>query len=318
MGRKRYLRAGEAPAAPPRAFLADPQFTPLAKLVYVYLSGLMNQTQEGQPMKAGIAEGTGLKDWQVGEAMRQLRKAGLVERVAGKGGGPDFYRLLEDENWRTTPRKTDAGGVAIYTSSCDKEKGAIYTKECELKLAPEIPPLVNPPNEVEDLKRGSTPPHPSGSGLSRSKELESLCAGEEQEKAPSTAAKAEQKKRHTEFIAGWFEAYKLAHGVAYVMQKERDPAAVKRIVAAQDVPVHRLLECAKRAWHNEKDFNCGQARTIAGFVSRFNYIYPTVMRDVIAKDRAEHAKLAKLDRQIAKDTPGSALDALPPLKIPTL
>jgi len=76
---------------------------------------------------------------------------------------------------------------------------------------------------------------------------------------------------HRDFVQGWGERYQKKFGRAYVFQGGKDASAVKRLLKATGKSADLLLAEVERAW-GSAGFNCKQAVSISGFVSRYNEI----------------------------------------------
>jgi hypothetical protein len=108
-------------------------------------------------------------------------------------------------------------------------------------------------------QRRQIAPNPSGTVIERSGTISG-------DSAP------ENLSPHTEFIQGWMELYRIAFGRDYVFQGGKDAAQVKRLLVASKLTPEQLLAIANGAWQRPEAFNCKQAVTISGFLSRFNEI----------------------------------------------
>lgn len=73
--------------------------------------------------------------------------------------------------------------------------------------------------------------------------------------------------RIAEFLAGWENAYQELNKETYPHGGAKDTQAIKRLLLLGSVD--ELLDTAWEAWKHPEKFNCAQAVTIAGFVSRY-------------------------------------------------
>ena len=79
---------------------------------------------------------------------------------------------------------------------------------------------------------------------------------------------------HKQFVKEWAEKYPQWHrGEKYIFVGAKDGAAVKRLFSSDPpMPVDHLIRIAVAAWQRTDLFNCRQASSISGFVSRINDI----------------------------------------------
>jgi hypothetical protein len=87
-----------------------------------------------------------------------------------------------------------------------------------------------------------------------------------------------------EFVSKWHTEFEAKFGRKYKFQSGKDGSAVKQL-ARLGVAATQLMELAKFAWKNDKDWHCNQAGDIAGFASQYNHI-------VTAQDRAKRRRAA--------------------------
>jgi hypothetical protein len=91
-------------------------------------------------------------------------------------------------------------------------------------------------------------------------------------KSPKPRKKKEPNPDHKIFIDLWSERYVAKFKVPYVFKGGADASAVSRILTASKMTPAVLMTIAELAWNKPMEFNCKQAVSIAGFVSRFNEI----------------------------------------------
>jgi hypothetical protein len=155
------------------------------------------------------------------------------------------------------------------------EEGCIEGKQwCVFDL----PQDVKPGFQAHGVKNTSVEPKDGFSGARTNRVTENPIVGR------TAATKTDKKLKSAKALSGppeavraalkfeeeWAQAFKVAFGRFYVLQKGRDRGAVNQLLKIPGTP--DLIGIARKAWDHPDKFHCKAAATISGFYSRFNDI----------------------------------------------